>query len=157
MTHIHRPVSKVFRSLPRTQARAARAAPSLHPRGQACTRMPTKSNRNITNKARKHALKSRIQSIRLDVVSVLFWCVRARFSARALARASQVGLTCRPLRNDEKCGEGEDADLAAGHAGAAGARGRGVVPHGGSWSPVLQCQHWASPQSGLESRSWMAG
>lgn len=81
----------------------------------------------------------------------------ARVSAFVRARPSQVALTCRPLRNDEKCGKGEDADLAAGHAGAAAVGGRGIVPHGGSKNPVLQYQHWARPQSGLESRSWMAG
>ena len=44
---------------------------------------------------------------------------------------SQVGLTCRPLCNDEKCGKGKHTNLAARHAGASVARSRRVIPHGG--------------------------
>lgn len=62
-------------------------------------------------------------------------------------RASQVGLTCRPLRNDEKCGKGEDANLAARHAGAAIARSGGVVSHSGLKSSTLGCDECASLQS----------
>lgn len=41
----------------------------------------------------------------------------------------QVGLTRRPLCENEECGNSEDANLAAGHAGSSIAVSR-VVPHG---------------------------
>lgn len=37
----------------------------------------------------------------------------------------------RPLCNDEKCGKGEDANLAARYAGASVVRSRRVVSHSG--------------------------
>lgn len=63
---------------------------------------------------------------------------------------SQVGLTCRPLCNDEKCGKGEHANLAARHAGASIARSRRIIPHGGwrssDWRCVSVC---AGPQAAV--------
>lgn len=53
---------------------------------------------------------------------------------------SQVRLTRRPLRNDEKCGKGEHANLAARHAGASVARSGRVVPHGGLRSRTLRLE-----------------
>lgn len=51
------------------------------------------------------------------------------------ACASQVGLTRRSLRNDEKCGKGKDPNLAAPHAAARLARSGRVVSHPGPEPP----------------------
>lgn len=64
------------------------------------------------------------------------WLFVQAVYVRAHVRVSQVGLTRRPLRNDEECGEEEDANLAARHAGASMARSRRVVSHTGLYNPI---------------------